>query len=149
MRRVNRNQRLRARVVIVVLLAMLMTACSRGGVDASTVKKAIALQVGQVQTELTQQLYRTATKPPLVTVDNVQIDSQQSVTIVAQPAVRVRGTYDVTLDFTEHTLRQNRNIFDVYLQPTPDGQESWKLARPVPNADNQGKRWIMIPLASP
>ncbi|MGJ3253993.1 MAG: hypothetical protein ACFE0J_23100 [Elainellaceae cyanobacterium] len=132
----NRNQRLRARVVIVVLLAMLMTACSRGGPDVSTVKKAIALQVGQVQAELTQQLYRTATKPPLITVDNVQIDSQQSVTSDAQSAVRVRGTYDVTLDFTDHTLRQTHNMFEVYLQSTPDDEESWELTHPILNSDS-------------
>ncbi|MGJ3246038.1 MAG: hypothetical protein ACFE0I_08195 [Elainellaceae cyanobacterium] len=146
MRRVNRNQRLRARVVGVILLVMLITACSRGGPDLSTVKKAIALQLEQVQAELTQQLYRTATKPPLITVGNVQIDSQQSFTIDAQPAVHIRGTYDVTLDFTDHTLRQKLNTFDVYLQPTPDDEKSWKLARPILNADGKGNQWMMIPL---
>jgi hypothetical protein len=134
--------RMRIYPLLMVLVSIALTACSAfTGPDMVVVKQAIAIQLSQAQAELTQQLYRAEVSPPSITVDHVKIAHQSSFVIDEQPAYEVEGTYDVTLTFSDHQVRQRQNPFSVYLRQIPD-EKSWQLARRV-SKEGEGDRWMM------
>ncbi len=128
--------------IVVLLVSIALTACTAvSGLDTALVKQAIALQLNQVQVELAQQLYRHEATPPTLAISQVKIAHQTSWVINDQPAYQVKGTYDVTLTFSDHQVRQRQNPFEVYLQPVPD-EPLWQLARP-PGNGKEGDRWML------
>lgn len=137
------------RIVLVVILtivgATLLTACSFGAPTQALIEQAIALQLTQTQQELGQLLYRDAPEPPRYTISRIKTNHRDSLTIQEQPAYHLQGTYDLTLNFTDHQVTQHQNAFEVYLQKTET--EAWQLARPQANAD--GKTWDITAIAPP
>lgn len=124
-------------MVLAVILAML-TACgvNRALPDGGVVRKAIALQVGQAQQELSQQL---RVGPPKVRVDRVKITSQEPLTIENLRAYRVQGSYQSTLQFSKRQVIQKDNPFEVYLQQQSE-EKIWKLAQR--QRTDGGTTWI-------
>ncbi len=117
------------RVVLSVLLVALLTACSGNGLPSKNlVRKAIALQVGQTQQELSQQLKLSLPKSALK-IDRVEIAEQTPVTIQDLPSYRVQGTYDFTLKLKTQEANQRDNPFEVYVQRQREGK-TWRLAQP-------------------
>jgi hypothetical protein len=125
------------RVLLTLILAIVLTACGAGDAPKQTVvQKAIAVQFGQIQQNLGQQIYRTEAGLPTFVIDHVKVQEQKPLLIQDLKAYQVRGTYDLTLQFPDHKLTQHQNAFEVYLQQQPD-DETWRLARP--QADQQ---WV-------
>lgn len=129
------------RVFIVVGLISFLTACGPGGGPSSgLVKKAIALQLTQVQQELSQQLSASSIQASSVNIDRVNITEQEALPIEDLEGYRVRGTYNLTLKTKHRRVTQRQNPFEVYLQRQAEGK-TWRLARPQPLADEPGDRW--------
>ncbi len=125
-------------IILVVVLASLITACSANQLTPShqIVRQAIALQVSQTQQALSQQL-RLAL--PNLTIDRVKVTRQEPLTIQNLSAYRVQGTYDYTLKLSKRTVTPKDNPFDVYLQRQREGK-TWRLAQPQPQ--ESGSSWV-------
>ncbi|WP_448598121.1 hypothetical protein [Thermoleptolyngbya sp.] len=132
------------RPLLALLLALLMTACSSvSGPGRDVVERAIALQFSQTQEDLIQLLNpRDPTFPPF-TISNVKITDEQGLQIGNLRGFRVRGTYDVTLEFPGRTVTQKANPFEIYLQRQIEGK-TWRLARRQTNPKNQtdAESWV-------
>ncbi|MEP0871391.1 hypothetical protein NDA01_16405 [Trichocoleus desertorum AS-A10] len=133
------------RAILAVVLVGLLTACGNGipGLSDRVVQQAIALQVGQTQQTLAQQL--RLKKPPKVEVKQVAIDQQDSLKIQGLPAYHLQGTYDLTLKFPSRQVTQEKNPFEVYLQQQPD-QKNWKLAQLSKSDTEAESTWVTEPL---
>jgi hypothetical protein len=124
-------------VLVTLILAVFLTACGvGGGPSQAIVQKAIALQFGQIQQNLGQQLYQTDTKLPNFVINHIKVNEQKTLIIQDFKSYQVQGTYDLTLEFPDHKVTQRQNIFEVYLQQ-PSEDEPWLLARP-----QTGEQWI-------
>ncbi|MBD2022753.1 hypothetical protein H6F43_21455 [Leptolyngbya sp. FACHB-36] len=129
------------RLVGVVILAVLLTACGATGPAPmrQLVEQAIALELGQTQQELGKQL-RLGAPPKSVDIDRVSITEQTPLLIDELQAFRVRGTYDVTVQRQQRRVTQSQNPFEVYLQRQKENK-TWRLARL--QTDEAGKPvWI-------
>ncbi|MBD1864670.1 MULTISPECIES: hypothetical protein [Trichocoleus] len=133
------------RAILAVVLVGLLTACGNGipGLSDRVVQQAIALQVGQTQQTLAQQL--RLKKPPKVEVKQVAIAKQDSLKIQGLSAYHLQGTYDLTLKFPSRQVTQEKNPFEVYLQQQPD-QKSWKLAQLSKSDTEAESTWVTEPL---
>jgi hypothetical protein len=116
------------RAILVILLALFLTACSMGGGPSkSMVEKAIALQLTQVQQDLGPQLYATTAELPQFRVNRVKITKREPLMIENLRSYRVQGTYDVTSIFRDRKVTQRQNPFEVYVQWQSDNK-TWELA---------------------
>ena len=133
------------RAILAVVLVGLLTACGNNipGLSNRVVEQAIALQVGQTQQTLAQQL--RLKKPPKVEVKQVAIAKQDSLKIEGLPAYHLQGTYDLTLKFSSHQVTQEKNPFEVYLQQQPD-QKNWKLAQLSKSDTAAESTWVTEPI---
>ncbi len=124
------------RVIVAIILAVVLTACGATvGPSQKLVKQAIAVQVSQTQAQLSQELYRESTQPPQVKIDRIDITEREPLTIESLEAYRIRGTYDLTLNFPRRSVSQQQNPFEVYLQQPIEG-DIWQLARLQPDGEN-------------
>ncbi|GAB4464419.1 MAG: hypothetical protein OHK0037_18380 [Elainellaceae cyanobacterium] len=132
------------RRLLAILLAFVLTACSSvSGPGRDVVERAIALQFSQTQEDLIQLLNpRDPTFPPF-TISNVKITDEQGLQIANLRGFRVRGTYDVTLEFPGRNVTQKANPFEIYLQRQIEGK-TWRLARRQTNPKNQAdaESWV-------
>lgn len=128
------------RVLLSVLLMLLLTACSGGAPNQALVKKAIAIQVGQTQTDLGQLLYGKNSTPPPFTVSHIKVSDRESLIIYDLKAYKVEGTYDLTFNFPDRKVTQHQNPFEVYLQQQIEGK-TWKLARLRPSTEGEAPDW--------
>jgi hypothetical protein len=123
------------RTIFTISLVSLLAACSVSqGVPDAWLKKAISLQMQQVQQELSQQLRLTA---PQVKVDRVRVTAQNPVTIQDIPGLQVKGQYDFTLDRPKQKVMQQNYPFEVYLQRQ---KKAWRLAQQ--KSTGQGIDWV-------
>ncbi|NDJ19119.1 hypothetical protein GS601_17805 [Myxacorys almedinensis A] len=121
------------------MLVGLLTACGgNSGVPKNLVGKAIALQVGQTQQQLSQQLKLSLPKSAL-NIDRVNIATQTPVTIQDLPSYKVTGTYDFTLKLKTREATQSDNPFEVYVQRQREGK-TWRLAQQQTNENGTG--WV-------
>ena len=128
-----------------------------GAPPVAIVRRAVALQLLQTQTELLQQLGDSAlaigrTTPPAalpdravitlddlaaepgLRVDRLRIQQQRPIDIDGRPGWQLNGDYDVRRGDrprTPATQRQGPQTFEVYLQRELEGK-TWRLARPDP-----------------
>lgn len=130
------------RIITVSLLVVLLSAC---GVteqpSRSLVGKAIALQVSETQTLLTQELRLKADQSPRFSIDRVEIVEQTPLEIQDLPAYHLRGTYDLTLKISDRQVTQRQNPFDLYLQRQIEGK-TWRLARYQPGDEETEATWL-------
>jgi hypothetical protein len=133
------------RALLAVVLVGLLTACGNNipGLSNRVVQQAIALQVGQTQQTLAQQL--RLKKPPKVEVKQVAIANQESLQIQGLPAYHLQGTYDLTLKLPNRQVTQEKNPFEVYLQQQPD-QKTWKLAQLSKSDTTAESTWVTEPI---
>lgn len=110
-------------------LLVLLTACSTAGIEPSTkiVQRGLAVQLSQIQQQLSQQFKSTA--PPSLEVNSVAIADKQQLVIGDLPAYKVRGFYDVTIKLDKRRVTQPHNPFEIYLQRQQEGK-TWRLAVP-------------------
>jgi hypothetical protein len=116
--------------LLTILLVIVLTACSRGpGPAISLVEQAIALELGQAQQELSQQL-RLDREPTKLQINRVTINNESPLTIQGLNAYRIQGNYDYTVTLPSRKVTQRNNPFDVYLQRQREGK-TWRLAKQV------------------
>lgn len=132
-----------------IALALLLTACGVGGQapGKALVEQAIALQLDQVQQELSQQL-RLDERPTDLKINRVAIAQQLPLKINDLPAFQILGTCDYTVKTANRTLPQRNIAFDVYLQRQAEGK-TWRVAFPRVTAEDE-VTWITqrIPTAA-
>ncbi|MFM7450795.1 MAG: hypothetical protein ACKO24_19605 [Leptolyngbyaceae cyanobacterium] len=126
--------------LIAILLVLMLTACSRGTEPTrSLVQQAIALELGQAQQELGQQL-RLESEATRSQINRVTITNEAPLIIEGLEAYRVRGTYDYTTALPSRKVIQRNNPFDIYLQRQQEGK-TWRLAKQI-KGDNGQPRWV-------
>lgn len=132
------------KVIMVVLLAVVLTACGAGGSPKqSVIEQAIAQQINLIQQDIGQQLYPDQPSLPAIAIDRLKITRRQPLMIEQQRAYRVQGLYDATLTFPQQQVRQQQTSFELFLQQQPD-TKTWQLARPT--SDGEPQTWNLIPL---
>jgi hypothetical protein len=124
---------------LAIALVLLLTACNVAGVEPNKalVERAIALQLEQAQTELSQQL-RLDT-PTEIRIKHLTITEQTPLTIQNLPSYRVKGNCDFTVNLPKRSVTQRQIPFEVYLQRQKEGK-TWRRAFLKTN-DNGDSFW--------
>jgi hypothetical protein len=125
-------------LIVIVALALGLTACGATGPSQNVVAKAIGLQVQAVQTQLSQTL---KLKPPTldqIAIRHVNIQVSEPLTVDREPGYHLTGHYDLGLQQSDHQASQSGNTFDLYLQQHTTGtgkaqKQVWQLATPGEN----------------
>lgn len=127
------------RLVLIGLLLALLTACGTTSMEPSNrlVHKGLALQLSQVQQQLTQQLKFST--PAKFEINRIQIAEKQPLLIGNLPAYRVVGTYDLAIKLSKKKINQPHNSFEIYLQRQKEGK-TWRLAR-LQSSDQDKSTW--------
>jgi len=107
---------------LILVLVLLLTACSNIEPNREIASKAIALQTRLVQ----QQLQQNVSK---VDISQVNITQKQPLSIDKLVGYRIQGTYDFTIRLPKQRLNKQKNAFDIYLQRQKEGK-TWRLALP-------------------
>jgi len=118
------------RVMWAIALAFLLTACGAVGQTPGKdlVEQAIALQLGQVQQELSQQL-RLDEQPSELKINRVAISEQIPLKINNLPSFHILGSCDYTVKLPNRSIPQRNIPFEVYLQRQQEGK-TWRVAFP-------------------
>ncbi|MFE4108205.1 hypothetical protein [Almyronema epifaneia] len=118
------------RFVVLVGCILSLSACSfwQEGPTKAVVQQAIALQAQQIQQDLLQQLSPKSTELPKLSISDVKIERRRLVSLPSA-AYQVNGTYSAKIEFSNRTLTERENLFEVYLQRQPES-ETWLLVRP-------------------
>ncbi|MGI0494386.1 hypothetical protein ACN4EG_21590 [Alkalinema pantanalense CENA528] len=121
------------------LCLWILTACSHAAnlPTQDLLERAISLQVERIQATLSQQLQLPAPTRSKIQVRQIEVQSQIPLLIEQRPAYHLRGTYDLIIKQSGHTLHQPHNPFDVYLQQRPE-EKTWHFAEPSAEDPN---RW--------
>lgn len=129
--------------LVVVCFSLILTACQSKAVplefapDGNIVKQAIAFQLNQRLTPLSQQLN---TKKPELDISNINVKNIDPVTIANLPSYHLTGTYNLKLILPRQKVKQNKNKFDVYLQRQAEGK-TWRLLSKDNKTSNQESIW--------
>jgi hypothetical protein len=122
-------------LIVMMALALGLTACGATGPSQNVVASAIGLQVQAVQTQLGQTL---KLKPPTldqIAIQHVDIQASEPLTVDREPGYHLTGRYDLGLQQSDHQASQSGNTFDLYLQQHSTGtgkaqKQVWRLATP-------------------
>jgi hypothetical protein len=128
------------RLVLTGILLLLLSACGNTGMEPSNqlVQKALALQLSQVQQQLSQQLQSAA--PRSIEINRLAIAKQQPLVIDDLPAYHLQGSYDLTVKFPSRRVTQKHNPFEIYLQRQKEGK-TWRLALPQSSGKDSKPVW--------
>jgi len=124
-------------LVWIAIALLCLTGCGKQGPDNKLVKQAIALEFGQAQVELSQQL---RTKVPTFKIERVEVANKMPLRIEGLVAYRIQGQYDASVKFPDQRYRQKNNAFDIYLQQQGDS-DNWRLAIPQENMGTASQTW--------
>lgn len=113
-----------------IVLVILLTACGAVGQTPrkDLVEQAIALQLNQVQQELSQQL-RLVDSSANINVNRVAIAKQIPLKINDLSSFHILGSCDYTIKLPNHSVSQKEIPFEVYLQRQQEGK-TWRVAFP-------------------
>ncbi|MBW4520852.1 MAG: hypothetical protein KME16_14260 [Scytolyngbya sp. HA4215-MV1] len=131
------------RSLLLLVLIGFLSACGTAGIPPSKqiVKRAIALQVSEAQTLLTEELRLHYNRPPSLNISQVSVQEQIPLVIQDLPAYHLRGTYTVTLKFPNRQVTQQDNGFDLYLQSQKE-LKTWRLARLQATEEETSPQWV-------
>ncbi len=107
---------------LILVLVLLLTACSGGEPNREIAEKAIALQTRLFQQQLQQKVSK-------LDISQVNITQKQPLSIDKLVGYRIQGTYDFTIKLPKQRLSKYKNPFDIYLQRQKEGK-TWRLALP-------------------
>jgi hypothetical protein len=116
------------RGIILLLLFFFLNGCS-GNIytpNNNLAKKAVAIQVQQTQAKLSQQLDLDIKG---FEIKHLAIRQLQSQSVQNLPAYRVKGVYDLVLNFPKRKLTTEKKPFDIYMQLQKEGK-TWRLLQP-------------------
>lgn len=133
------NSQVMVRLVLIMLLLGLLTACSTTATvpNNQLVRRALALQISQTQ-ELLSQKFQSP--PPQLEINRLVVKKPQFLVIGNLPAYRIQGTYDLTIKLPKRRIAQPQNSFEVYLQRQKEGK-TWRLAVPESVSKNPNLDW--------
>lgn len=129
--------------VLIAVLSIALTACGQStpslgfAPSKQLVRKAIALQVSQIQHQLTQQL---RSSPPKFEIAQVALKQLEPLFIDDLPTYRVLGTYNLKIQLPQQQVTQRKNSFDVYLQRQKQGK-TWRLLLPQSIGNGSKTSW--------
>lgn len=129
--------------LLVIFFSCVLTACQTTSVplefapDGNVVQQAIALQLNQRLTPLSQQL---KTQKPQLDISNINVKKIDPVTIANLPSYHLTGTYNLKLILPRQQVKQNNNKFDVYLQRQAEGK-TWRLLSKDNKTSEQESPW--------
>ncbi|ACB52164.1 unknown [Crocosphaera subtropica ATCC 51142] len=129
--------------LLVIFCSLVLTACQSNTVplefapDGKIVEQAIALQLSQRLTPLSEQLN---TQKPKLDISNINVKKIAPVTISNLPSYHLTGTYNLKLILPRQEVKQKRNKFDVYLQRQAEGK-TWRLLSKDNKSSNQEAVW--------
>lgn len=137
--------------ILVIVLCVGLTACGGKNFPSQRLlEQAIALQVEQVQSPLSQQL---KLKPPTlkdIRISHVRLTEQSPLEIDSAPGYHLKGTYDLRLKQVDRQAKQQQNPFDLYLQQQVEGKTKvWNLAQPDPESSEASPVWITRRVSTP
>jgi hypothetical protein len=120
------------RLIVVCLLMVFLSGCSGNPLTPTNglVKKAVTLQMEQTQQQLSKQLDLTIKG---FEIKHLAIRQLQSQSIQNLPAYRVKGVYDIVLNFPKRKLSKEKKHFDIYMQLQKEGK-TWRLLQPEKSA---------------
>jgi hypothetical protein len=135
-----------ANMIITIGLAMVLTACGGSFPSHRVIEQAIALQVQQVQADLSQQLKLKAPTLKDIRIQHLQIEDSTGINLDREPGYHISGQYDLSLRQSDHQAMQTGDRFDLYLQKHTEGsgktqKQVWRLAEP------EGAGWKMQAIA--
>lgn len=137
------------RGICAIALVMLLTACGAVGQvpGKDLVEQAIALQLNQVQQELSQQLHLDDSLTDIKII-RVAITEQLPLKINNLSAFHILGSCDYTVKLPDHSVSQREIPFEVYLQRQQEGK-TWRVAYPK-ITDSGDVTWVTqrIPTAA-
>ncbi len=114
------------RSMMMIILMVLLTACSTPGLSNKLVQQAIALGVQQTQQQLNQQLNLGL---PSFEIRHLKVQGREALTIQNLPTYRVQGIYDLAFKLPHREVKQQKS-FSVYLQRQKEGK-TWRLLLPA------------------
>ena len=123
---------------LILVLVLLLTACSNVEPDRQIAERAIALQSRLFQQQLQQKVSK-------LDISQVNVTQKQPLSIDKLAGYRIQGTYDFTIKrklgrgripaprfsrwLPKQRLTKQKNPFDIYLQRQKEGK-TWRLALP-------------------
>jgi len=128
-------------IILNTILLVFLTACSSTPImqpDRQLVQKALAVQLSQVQQQVSQKLHLSS--PLKLEIDRLEVKQQQQLKIGNLSAYRVAGTYDRTLQISQRRVTQANSPFEVYLQLQQEGK-TWRLTIPQNNDNGKIQTW--------
>ena len=126
---------------LITFFCLLLIACSAGrppiefSPDGEIVQKAIALQLANAESQISQQL---KTIKPTLTISQVRVDKIEPIFIESLPSYHLQGTYNLQLNLSRQDVLQKGNFFDLYLQRQVEGK-TWRLLRRLIKADGEAQ----------
>lgn len=139
--------------ILAAIFIILLTACGTTtpptelAPAGEIVEKAIALQLQQTSSSLSQQLELTT---PKLTISNINVNKLEPIFIAELPAYHLVGTYNLTMKFSRQKVKLKNDPFEIYLQRQTEGK-TWRLLRKK-ITDSAGKiEWLsyLIPQSEP
>jgi hypothetical protein len=127
-----------AKLIVTIGLAIVLTACGSNLPKSAVIETAIAMQVAELQSSLSQEL---KLKPPTlkdIRVSHVKIEQQSELNIDREPGYHLSGSYDLILRQSDHQATQADDRFDLYLQKHTEGsgkaqRQIWRFAEQTPS----------------
>jgi hypothetical protein len=130
--------------ILAVIFIVLLTACSASAPPTELapggpiVAHAIAFQLEQTQTSLSQQLELNT---PELTISNINVNKLEPIFINQLPAYHLVGTYNLKMKFSRQEVKLKNDPFEIYLQRQAEGK-TWRLLRKKITNSTQKVEWL-------
>jgi hypothetical protein len=116
-------------IILVGALFMGLTSCRGGQADlpSAVIDQAVTMQAQANQTSLWQKLALPSDEGPELSISRIKVDRIRSVTVAAEPAYEVVGTYQSKIRYPHRrAIKQSQVPFDVVLQ-TDASTGNWRV----------------------
>jgi len=97
--------------------------------DAKVIARAIAVQMEQAQTSLSNQL---TTLLPETEISKIDVSQLQPLYLGKLPTYHLQGTYVLKLKLSDQKIEKQTNEFDIYVQRQREGK-TWRLLKHKPD----------------
>lgn len=129
---------------LTIILILMLAACTAVkpplelSPDGEIIQKAIALQLTQTETLLSEQL--KATRPQLE-ISQIRVKLLEPIFVADLPTYHLQGSYNLKLNLPRQEVSQNKNRFDIYLQRQAEGK-TWRLLRRQISSESNQLQWF-------
>ncbi len=133
--------------IFALMFLVLLSACTAigPGPSRSLVEEALRMQLSQTQAQLVPQLQLSAV--PDLKVTRLTISAEKPMLIEDLQGFKIEGFYDLVVNLPKQVIKQNHKFFELYVQRQKRSQ-TWRLARPIKEADEQTKKWATYAISN-